>query len=65
MARTLRPETPVVMCSKGIEQATGKLMGDVIGEALPDCPVRRSVRSELCSRRRARIAGSAHTCVPQ
>lgn len=35
MARTLRPETPVVMCSKGIEQATGKLMGDVIAEALP------------------------------
>jgi glycerol-3-phosphate dehydrogenase (NAD(P)+) len=36
MMRTLRPDTPVVMCSKGIEQATGKLMGDVISETLPD-----------------------------
>lgn len=35
MARTLRAGTPVVMCSKGIEQATGKLMGDVIAETLP------------------------------
>ena len=35
MARTLRPDTPVVMCAKGIEQATGKLMGDVIAETLP------------------------------
>ena len=35
MARTLRPDTPVVMCSKGIEQSTGKLMGDVIAETLP------------------------------
>lgn len=36
MARALKPGTPVVMCSKGIEQATGKLMGDVIAETLPD-----------------------------
>jgi glycerol-3-phosphate dehydrogenase (NAD(P)+) len=35
MARGLKPQTPVVMCSKGIEQATGKLMGDVIAETLP------------------------------
>ena len=35
LARNLRPETPVVMCAKGIEQATGKLMGDVIAETLP------------------------------
>ena len=35
MSRELRPGTPLVMCSKGIEQATGKLMGDVIEEALP------------------------------
>jgi glycerol-3-phosphate dehydrogenase (NAD(P)+) len=27
--------TPVVICSKGIEQASGKLMGEVLGEALP------------------------------
>ncbi|NOT72012.1 MAG: NAD(P)-dependent glycerol-3-phosphate dehydrogenase [Hyphomicrobium sp.] len=38
MARHLRTDTPIVMCSKGIEQATGKLMGDVIGEALPASP---------------------------
>lgn len=35
MARDLAPGTPLVMCSKGIEQSTGKLMGDVIAEALP------------------------------
>lgn len=38
LARNLRPETPVVMCAKGIEQATGKLMGDVIAETLPSAP---------------------------
>lgn len=27
--------TPVVVCAKGIEQASGKLMGDVLAEALP------------------------------
>lgn len=26
---------PLVMCAKGIEQATGKLMGDVVAETLP------------------------------
>jgi glycerol-3-phosphate dehydrogenase (NAD(P)+) len=26
---------PVVICAKGLEQATGKLMGQVLGEALP------------------------------
>jgi glycerol-3-phosphate dehydrogenase (NAD(P)+) len=35
MVRFLKPGTPVVMCSKGIEQSTGKLMGDVIAEVLP------------------------------
>lgn len=38
LARNLRPEAPVVMCAKGIEQATGKLMGDVIAETLPSAP---------------------------
>lgn len=38
MARHLHADTPIVMCSKGIEQATGKLMGDVIAEALPASP---------------------------
>lgn len=36
LARDLRPGTPLVMCAKGIEQSTGKLMGDVVGEALPN-----------------------------
>ncbi len=36
LARGLRSGTPVVMCAKGIEQASGKLMGDVVTEALPD-----------------------------
>jgi glycerol-3-phosphate dehydrogenase (NAD(P)+) len=36
LARDLRSGTPVVMCAKGIEQASGKLMGDVVTEALPD-----------------------------
>jgi glycerol-3-phosphate dehydrogenase (NAD(P)+) len=31
----LRPGQPVVMCAKGIEQATGKMMGDVLGAELP------------------------------
>lgn len=32
----LRQDQLVVMCAKGIEQATGKLMGEVLAEALPD-----------------------------
>ena len=36
LARNLTPGTPLVMCAKGIEQSTGKLMGDVIAEALPE-----------------------------
>ncbi|MGE0698698.1 MAG: NAD(P)H-dependent glycerol-3-phosphate dehydrogenase [Hyphomicrobiaceae bacterium] len=35
LAPLLVPGTPVVVCAKGIEQATGKLMGDVLAEALP------------------------------
>jgi glycerol-3-phosphate dehydrogenase (NAD(P)+) len=35
LAAHLRPGTPVVICAKGLEQATGKLMGDVLAEALP------------------------------
>ena len=35
MARDLAPGTPLVMCSKGIEQSSGKLMGDLIAETLP------------------------------
>jgi glycerol-3-phosphate dehydrogenase (NAD(P)+) len=35
LAASLPEDRPVVVCAKGIEQATGKLMGDVIAEALP------------------------------
>jgi glycerol-3-phosphate dehydrogenase (NAD(P)+) len=35
LAPLLRPGTPVVVCAKGLEQATGKLMGEVLAEALP------------------------------
>ncbi|MCB1549040.1 MAG: NAD(P)-dependent glycerol-3-phosphate dehydrogenase [Hyphomicrobiaceae bacterium] len=34
-AAGLQQGTPVVVCSKGLEQATGRLMGDVLAEALP------------------------------
>ncbi len=30
------PGQPIVLCAKGIEQATGRLMGDVLAELLPD-----------------------------
>jgi glycerol-3-phosphate dehydrogenase (NAD(P)+) len=36
MRSHIKPGQPVVLCAKGIEQATGKLMGDVIAEELPD-----------------------------
>ena len=35
LARYLRPDTPVVICSKGIEQGSGKLLTQVMAEALP------------------------------
>jgi glycerol-3-phosphate dehydrogenase (NAD(P)+) len=35
LAPHLRPGTPVVVCAKGLEQATGKLLADVLAEALP------------------------------
>jgi glycerol-3-phosphate dehydrogenase (NAD(P)+) len=39
MARDLRPSLrggqPVVMCAKGIEQATGEMMGDILAAELP------------------------------
>jgi glycerol-3-phosphate dehydrogenase (NAD(P)+) len=35
LSRQLAPELPVVICSKGIEQETGKFMGDVIEEVAP------------------------------
>ena len=35
LARDLAADQPVVICAKGIEQASGKLMGEVAGEVLP------------------------------
>ena len=32
----LRPGQPIVLCAKGIEQTTGRMLGDVLGEVLPD-----------------------------
>ena len=36
LAGRIRAGTTVVICAKGLEQATGKLMGEVLAEALPD-----------------------------
>jgi glycerol-3-phosphate dehydrogenase (NAD(P)+) len=35
LAPHLMPGQPVVICAKGLEQATGKLLAEVLGEALP------------------------------
>jgi glycerol-3-phosphate dehydrogenase (NAD(P)+) len=37
LAQYLPAGTPVVLCSKGIEQGTLKLMSDVLAETLPNC----------------------------
>lgn len=39
LAPLVREGRPVVVCAKGIEQATGKLMGAVVGETLPQAPL--------------------------
>lgn len=36
LARLVRPGQPLIVCAKGVEQATGKLMGEVVAETLPD-----------------------------
>lgn len=35
LTATLKTGTPIVLCSKGIEKGTGKLLSDVINEVLP------------------------------
>ncbi|MBS0269546.1 MAG: NAD(P)-dependent glycerol-3-phosphate dehydrogenase [Proteobacteria bacterium] len=35
LAKQLAPDTPVIICAKGIEEATGRFMGDVLEEAAP------------------------------
>ena len=39
LAPALRPDTPVAVCSKGIEQITGALMSEVVGDVLPGRPI--------------------------
>lgn len=36
LARTLRPGTPVLICAKGVEQGSMKLLTDVLAETLPE-----------------------------
>ena len=60
LAPGLAAGKPVVVCAKGLEQATGKLMGDVLAEALPEVDARRALGSEFRRRRGARLACSAH-----
>lgn len=38
-AATPRPGTPLLLCSKGIEAGSLKLMAEVAGEAAPGCPI--------------------------
>jgi glycerol-3-phosphate dehydrogenase (NAD(P)+) len=35
LAPDLARGTPVILCAKGLEQATGKLLGEVLGETIP------------------------------
>lgn len=37
LATVVAPQTPVVICAKGLEQGTGKLMTEVLAEELPSC----------------------------
>ena len=39
LAPFLKPEQPLVICAKGIEQASGKLISQVVGEVAPGAPV--------------------------
>lgn len=35
LGRQIAPDTPVIICAKGIEQSTGRFMGDVLEEVAP------------------------------
>ena len=35
LASAIAPKTPVVICSKGIEQSSGRLLGEVLSDAMP------------------------------
>ncbi len=51
------PAVPLVICSKGIEQSSGRLLGDVVSEAIPGAPIASALRPELRGGSRARVAG--------
>ncbi len=39
LVNLIAPGTPVVLCAKGIERSTGKLLSQIAAELLPDSPV--------------------------
>ncbi|MFC7048076.1 NAD(P)H-dependent glycerol-3-phosphate dehydrogenase [Emcibacter nanhaiensis] len=39
LSKTLKESVPVVLCSKGIEQSSGKLISDVMAEVMPKNPL--------------------------
>jgi glycerol-3-phosphate dehydrogenase (NAD(P)+) len=39
LASYIAPGTPIVVCSKGLEQGTGKLMTEVLAEEIPSCRI--------------------------
>ena len=63
VAKALRPSLrrgqPVVICAKGIEQASGKMMGDVVEAELPEATLAALSGPELRRRRGARFADRA------
>ena len=65
LRRTSAPGQPLVICAKGIEQATGLLMGAVAAADRAGHDVRGAVRPELRGRRRARSAGGADDRLPR
>ncbi len=55
-----RPEQPLVLCSKGIEQTTGKLISRSRRGGGAEAADRGAVGAELCRRGRARAARRGH-----
>ena len=53
----LTPNQPLVICAKGIEKDSGKLVTEVAAESLPGAAARHSVGAVLCARCGA---GAAH-----
>ena len=57
LAPYVKDGQPLVICSKGIEQTTGKLMSQVVARGAARRRDRRAVGAELRRRDRARAAG--------